>query len=32
MRILALEFASGTKASVVGKPTIDFFKLALKQM
>jgi ribonucleotide monophosphatase NagD (HAD superfamily) len=30
--VLALEFASGKKASVVGKPTANFFKLALKQM
>ncbi|KAI8363990.1 haloacid dehalogenase-like hydrolase domain-containing 2 [Choanephora cucurbitarum] len=30
--VQALEFASGTTAQVVGKPTIDFFKLALQQI
>lgn len=30
--LLALEFATGTTASVVGKPTVEFFKLVLRQM
>ena len=28
----ALEYATGTKATIVGKPTRSFFELALKQM
>ncbi|KAI8071115.1 HAD-like domain-containing protein [Gilbertella persicaria] len=30
--VKALEFASGTTAKVVGKPTVDFFQLALQQI
>jgi len=30
--VKALEFASGTKAQIVGKPSPQFFKLALKSM
>ncbi|KAI7869598.1 haloacid dehalogenase-like hydrolase domain-containing 2 [Mucor mucedo] len=30
--VKALEFATGTKATVVGKPTVEFFQLALKQI
>ncbi|KAI8076968.1 HAD-like domain-containing protein [Thamnidium elegans] len=30
--VQALEFATGVTASVVGKPTVEFFQLALKQL